>query len=46
MTAAARLTPRLVAHAVAAASKILQFAGPADDVLSRYFRSQRELGQH
>jgi len=35
-----------LAHAVAAASKILQFAGPADDALSRYFRSQRELGQH
>ena len=46
MTAAARLTPRLLAHAVAAASKILQFAAPADDALSRYFRSQRELGQH
>ena len=45
MTSVARLTPALLAHAVAAATRILQLAGPADDALSRYFRSYRELGQ-
>jgi len=41
----ARLTPALVAHAVATATETLRFAGPADETLSRYFRAHRGLGQ-
>ena len=41
----ARLTPALIAHAVATATEVLRFAGPADETLSRYFRSHRALGQ-
>ena len=41
----ARLTPALVAHAVAAAGEALRLAGPADETLSRYFRGHRSLGQ-
>jgi 16S rRNA (cytosine967-C5)-methyltransferase len=41
----ARLTPALLAHAVATATEALRFAGPADETLSRYFRSHRGLGQ-
>ena len=40
-----RLTPALLAHAVAAASEILGLRGPADEILSRYFRNHRALGQ-
>ena len=36
---------RLLAHAVAAAAETLRFTGPADETLSRYFRSHRALGQ-
>jgi len=43
--AAPRLTPALLAHAVAAAAEILRLGGPADEILSRYFRSHRALGQ-
>jgi len=41
----ARLTPALLAHAVATATEALRFTGPADETLSRYFRSHRALGQ-
>ena len=41
-----RLTAALLAHAEAALSTVLQFSGPADEALSRYFRARRELGQH
>ena len=33
------------AHAEAALTVVLNFSGPADEVLSRYFRARRELGQ-
>jgi 16S rRNA (cytosine967-C5)-methyltransferase len=39
-----RLTAALLAHAQAALSGILEFAGPADQTLSRYFRAHGELG--
>jgi 16S rRNA (cytosine967-C5)-methyltransferase len=34
-----------VAHAGAALARVLRFDGPADQVLSRYFREHRDLGQ-
>ena len=40
-----RLGAALMRHAEAALGELLRFAGPADQVLSRYFRSHRELGQ-
>ena len=40
-----RLTRGLLGHASAAAAKLLQFSGPADEALSRYFREHRGLGQ-
>ena len=40
-----RLTPALLAHAEAALTNLLQLSGPADELLSRYFREHRELGQ-
>jgi 16S rRNA (cytosine967-C5)-methyltransferase len=40
-----RLTHALLGHAEAALAALLQFSGPADEVLSRYFRERRELGQ-
>ncbi|HUQ26674.1 MAG TPA: RsmB/NOP family class I SAM-dependent RNA methyltransferase [Burkholderiales bacterium] len=40
------MTPALLAHAVAAATEILRFSGPADETLSRYFRGHRALGQN
>jgi len=43
--AAARPTPGLLGHAVAAATEALRFSGPADETLSRYFRAHRSLGQ-
>jgi len=42
---APRLTPALLAHAVAASAETLHFTGPADETLSRYFRNHRALGQ-
>ena len=33
------------AHAEAALTVVLNFSGPSDEVLSRYFRARRELGQ-
>jgi 16S rRNA (cytosine967-C5)-methyltransferase len=41
-----RPTRTLLAHAAAASSRLLALAGPADEALSGYFRSQRQLGQH
>ena len=40
-----RLTAALLAHAGTALAEMLRFAGPADQVLSRYFRAHRQLGQ-
>ena len=40
-----RLTRGGIAHAAAALSEILRFDAPADQVLSRYFRAHRNLGQ-
>jgi 16S rRNA (cytosine967-C5)-methyltransferase len=40
-----RLTAALLTHAEAALAEMLRFAGPADQVLSRYFRAHRQLGQ-
>ncbi|MBC7802829.1 MAG: RsmB/NOP family class I SAM-dependent RNA methyltransferase [Candidatus Parcubacteria bacterium] len=40
-----RPTPALLAHACAALTELLRFAGPADQSLSAYFRSNRNLGQ-
>jgi 16S rRNA (cytosine967-C5)-methyltransferase len=37
-------TRALLAHAVAALSALLEFSSPADQALSRYFRSHRGLG--
>ena len=45
MKQAARPTPALLAHAFAATTETLRFAGPADETLSRYFRGHRALGQ-
>ena len=39
------LSPGLLRAASAALDAILSFSGPADQALSRYFRSQRQLGQ-
>jgi len=40
-----RVTGPLLAHAEAALTTVLRLAGPADEALSRYFRSHRQLGQ-
>jgi 16S rRNA (cytosine967-C5)-methyltransferase len=40
-----RPTPALLSQAEAALSEMLRFAGPADQVLSQYFRGNRQLGQ-
>lgn len=40
-----RITRALVAHAGAALAQVLRFDAPADQVLSRYFREHRNLGQ-
>ncbi len=40
-----RITRALVAHAGAALGQALRFDAPADQVLSRYFREHRNLGQ-
>jgi 16S rRNA (cytosine967-C5)-methyltransferase len=41
-----RLTRGALAHAGAALARILRFDAPADQLLSRYFREHRELGQN
>jgi len=41
-----RITRALLAHAAAALSGILRFDAPADGLLSRYWRSHRNLGQN
>jgi len=41
-----KLTRALLAHAAAALARILRFDAPADQLLSRYFRSHRSLGQN
>ncbi len=40
-----RQSPALLAHAEAALAELLTFSRPADQALSAYFRSHRELGQ-
>ncbi|MDD2741423.1 MAG: RsmB/NOP family class I SAM-dependent RNA methyltransferase [Rhodocyclaceae bacterium] len=40
----ARFTPALFAHAVAVLNELLRFEHPADAVVSRYFKFNRELG--
>ncbi len=40
-----KLVSAVFRHAEAALRELLRFAGPADQVLSRYFRSHGELGQ-
>ena len=40
-----RVNAALLAHAVAALGELLQFAAPADQVLSAHFRKHRNLGQ-
>jgi 16S rRNA (cytosine967-C5)-methyltransferase len=40
-----RPTPALLAHAESALVELLTFSRPADQALSAYFRSHRELGQ-
>jgi 16S rRNA (cytosine967-C5)-methyltransferase len=40
-----RPTPALLAHAESALVELLAFSRPADQALSAYFRSHRELGQ-
>src|SRR5205085_412359 len=42
---AMRVSAALLAHANAALRELLQFAAPADQVLSAYFRKHRDLGQ-
>ena len=40
-----RLTPALLARASAALAAMLEFSRPADEVLSLFFRRERDLGQ-
>jgi 16S rRNA (cytosine967-C5)-methyltransferase len=40
-----RPTPALLGHAATALAELLKFARPADQALSAYFRSHRDLGQ-
>ena len=40
-----RVNAALLAHAEAALEELLRFSAPADQTLSRYFRTHRELGQ-
>jgi 16S rRNA (cytosine967-C5)-methyltransferase len=40
-----RITRGLLGHAAALLSRLMQFASPADEVVSRYFREHRQLGQ-
>jgi 16S rRNA (cytosine967-C5)-methyltransferase len=39
-------TPALLGHAATALAELLKFARPADQALSAYFRSHRDLGQN
>jgi 16S rRNA (cytosine967-C5)-methyltransferase len=41
-----RISRAVLAHARAALAAALRFDAPADQVLSRYFRAHRNLGQH
>jgi 16S rRNA (cytosine967-C5)-methyltransferase len=41
-----RVTRGTLIHAAKVLSKILEFSGPADETLSRYFREHHELGQY
>jgi 16S rRNA (cytosine967-C5)-methyltransferase len=41
-----RVTRALLAHACSALSRIARFDAPADQLLSRYFREHRDLGQN
>ena len=41
-----RLSRGLLAHASAALAGLLELSGPADELLSRFFRAHRALGQH
>ena len=41
-----RVTRALLAHACSAVSRLARFDAPADQVLSRYFREHRDLGQN
>lgn len=41
-----RATRALLGHAGSAAAQALRFEAPADQVLSRYFRAHRDLGQN
>ncbi len=40
-----KVTAALLSGAAAALEEMLRFSGPADQVLSRYFRAHRQLGQ-
>jgi 16S rRNA (cytosine967-C5)-methyltransferase len=40
-----RLAPGTLRHATIVLSQLLEFSGPADETLSRYFRAERQLGQ-
>jgi 16S rRNA (cytosine967-C5)-methyltransferase len=40
-----RVTRGLLQHAATVLAQLLDFSGPADETLSRYFREQRQLGQ-
>ena len=40
-----RITRTVIAHACARSTGMLRFDAPADQVLSRYFRNHRNLGQ-
>jgi 16S rRNA (cytosine967-C5)-methyltransferase len=40
-----RVARGLLQHAAAVLAQLLDFSGPADETLSRYFREQRQLGQ-
>ena len=44
MTRQARFTPALFEHAENVLRELLRFTYPADGVVSRYFRENRELG--
>jgi len=41
-----RLLPSIINHAEKALQKILFFTGPADNILSSYFREHHQLGSH
>jgi 16S rRNA (cytosine967-C5)-methyltransferase len=41
-----KISRAVLAHARAATAAVLRFDSPADQILSRYFRDHRNLGQH